>query len=211
MPSKARVTSEQPRPLRADAERNRRRVLEVAQHVFAKSGVNVPIDEIAKAAGLGVGTLYRHFPTKEALVVAIVCEDMGESTKNIREAAASGEAAGEKFFSFLTRMIEGWSQKKAFMEMLHSGNVDLSELVRAKQKFHEALGKLLERAQAEGSVRGGITELEVMAVVSSTIMTLDRHDISPEGRERVLAMFYDGLRPPVIPAPARKARNRAAS
>lgn len=208
--AKARaVLSDKPRPLRADAERNRRRVLEVAERVFAEAGVNCPIDEIAKKAGLGVGTLYRHFPTKEALVAAIVVMNMDESTGLIREAVASGDAAGEKFFSFLSRMIDGWSQKKAFMEVLSKSGLDLTDLARSKAEFHTALGKLLERAQSEGAVRGAISVQEILAVVSGLIMSVDRYEITSRGRERILAVLYDGLRPPMIPARAAKRRARA--
>ena len=93
-----------PRPLRADAERNRRQILEVAETVFAAEGLAVPIDEIARRAGLGVGTLYRHFATKEELFSAILVTRMEVATEHARTALAEG-APGEAFFGFATEVV----------------------------------------------------------------------------------------------------------
>ena len=137
------------RPLRADAERNRRQILEVAEAVFATEGLAVPIDEIARRAGLGVGTLYRHFATKEELFSAILVTRMEVATEHARSALAEG-APGEAFFGFLTGMVEGWRKKKDFMEALASAGVDLKDLARAKHEFHSVLGELLERMHQVG-------------------------------------------------------------
>src|SRR5271170_7879529 len=107
----------QPRPLRADAERNRQRVLEIAQQVFATEGLAVPIDEIARRAGLGVGTLYRHFPTKEALFEAIVIGRIEGLVDYAREGARAPDP-GVAFFGFLSRMVEEGSAKKDFLGAL---------------------------------------------------------------------------------------------
>ena len=87
------------RPLRADARRNRARVLEVAQQVFAEEGLAVPIDEIARRAGVGVGTVYRHFPTKDALFEAIIVERLCAVGEAARELARR-PGAGRAFFGF---------------------------------------------------------------------------------------------------------------
>src|SRR4051812_19073291 len=150
-PSSVCQTMVKPRALRVDAERNRLRVLEVAEAVFATEGLSVPIDEIARRAGLGVGTLYRHFPTKEALFSAILVARMDESAARARD-ALEGDAPGDAFFEFLTRMVEGWRKKKHFMEALATAGVDLKDVARAKEGFNEALGKLLVRAQKGGFV-----------------------------------------------------------
>ena len=86
------------RPLRADARRNRARVLDVAREVFAAEGLTVPIDEIARRAGLGIGTVYRHFPTKEALFEAIVLDRIERLTALAE--SAPGADPGEAFFDF---------------------------------------------------------------------------------------------------------------
>jgi AcrR family transcriptional regulator len=181
------------RALRADAERNRRRVLEVAQEVFSTEGLAVPIDEIARRAGLGVGTLYRHFPTKEALFAAIVVTRMEDVTAEAR-AQHETDAPGEAFFTFLVRMIDGWRQKKDFIDALTSAGADLEGVARAKHDLHRELGKLLERAQKIGAVREDVSIKEILALVAGAIGALDRHGISTKGRDRMLAIIFDGLR-----------------
>jgi AcrR family transcriptional regulator len=179
-------------------------VLEVAQEVFATEGLAVPIDEIARRAGLGVGTLYRHFPTKEALFAAIVVTRMDEVAADAR-ARLDAEAPGKAFFAFLVRMVDGWRQKKDFIDALMSAGVDLEDLARAKEALHRELGKLLERAQEAGEVRGDVSIREIMALIAGTIGSLDRHGISAKGRERMLAVIFDGLRTEA-PVKAKKAR-----
>ena len=181
------------RPLRADAERNRRRVLDVAQQVFATEGLAVPIDEIARRAGLGVGTLYRHFPTKEALFAAIVVTRMQDVVADAR-AQLGSSAPGDAFCAFLVRMVDDWRQKKDFIEALTSAGADLEAVVHAKHELHRVLGELLERAQKAGAVREDVSIQEIMALVAGAISSLDRHGISTSGRDRMLAIIFDGLR-----------------
>ena len=194
------VVKEKERPLRADAERNRLRVLEVAAEVFATEGLAAPIDEIARRAGLGVGTLYRHFPTKEALFAAIVVMRIQEVVADAR-AQLESDAPGEAFFAFLVRMVDGWRQKKDFMDALASAGVDLEDVARAKHDLHRELNKLLERAQKAGEVREDVSIKEIIALIAGTVGSLDRHGIAPKGRDRMLAIIFDGLRgPPAVKA-----------
>ena len=192
------------RALRADAERNRRRILDVAQRVFAADGLAVPIDEIARRAGLGVGTLYRHFPTKEALFAAIVVtrmEDVVSTARSLLDADAPGEA----FFGFLAQLTEGWAAKKDLVDALASASVDLQNVARVKRELHVELDKLLQRAQRAGSVRGDVSVGEILALLTGTFASLDRHGAPIKGRERILAIVFDGLRAPQkANAPARK-------
>jgi AcrR family transcriptional regulator len=168
-------------------------VLEIAQAVFATEGLAVPIDEIARRAGLGVGTLYRHFPTKEALFAAIVVTRMEEVVAEAR-ALREADAPAEAFFDFLTRMVAGWGQKKDFIEALTSAGVDLKEIGCVKQELHVQLGALLERAQAAGAVRKDVSIQEILALISATFAALERHGISAKGSARMLAVIFDGLR-----------------
>jgi AcrR family transcriptional regulator len=181
------------RALRADAERNRRRVLEVAHDVFAAEGLAVPIDEIARRAGLGVGTLYRHFPTKEALFAAIVVTRMEDVIADAR-AHQDSDTPGETFFEFLVRMVDGWRQKKDFIDALMSAGVDLEELARAKHDLHAELGKLLARAQSAGAVREDVSIREIMALIAGAVGSVDRNGITQKERDRMLAIIFDGLR-----------------
>lgn len=184
-----------PRALRADAERNRQRLLEVAQEVFAEEGLAVPIDAIAQRAGLGVGTLYRHFPTKEALFEAIVVGRMEKLVAAAREGAKAADA-GAAFFAFLERMVAESAAKKDFLTALAGTGVDLQRVAAQKKEMKRAMTALLERAQKAHAVRRDIEVLDVFALVMSAAGASERHGTGSEGRKRVLAVIFDGLRPP---------------
>lgn len=194
-----------PRVLRADAERNRRRVLQVAQEVFATEGLAVPIDEIARRAGLGVGTLYRHFPTKEVLFEAIVVGRMEGLVDEARQGAKARDR-GAAFFGFLTRMVEEGSAKKDFLNALAGTGVDLQRVAAIKQRMRRALAVLLERGQAAGAVRGDVGAADVLTLVMGTVGAADRHGAGPPERNRLLAVIFDGLR--LRPVVAVRARGR---
>lgn len=182
------------RPLRADAERNRLRVLEVAQAVFAAEGLAVPIDEIARRAGLGVGTLYRHFPTKEALFEAIVIGRMQALVDEAREGRKAKDA-GEAFFAMLSRIVEEGGVKKDFIDALAGMGSDVArELVALKKELHAALEALLKRAQRAKAVRRDVDVREVLALTMGTMAAAKQHGVDARGRERLLAIMCDGLR-----------------
>lgn len=195
------------RPLRADAERNRERVLEVAHKVFAAEGLAVPIDEIARRAKLGVGTLYRHFPTKEALFLAIVVDRMERLVTEAR-ALATAPDPGQAFFGLLSRMVHEGSAKRDFMDALSGKGAHLGRtLAGIKASYRAALAALLERAQDTGAVRRDVNVLEVHALLTGTFASLDRLGKDAEQvRERLLAIVCDGLRPRAarIEAPGRR-------
>jgi AcrR family transcriptional regulator len=196
-----------PRALRADAERNRRKLLEVAQAVFAAEGLAVPIDEIARRAGLGIGTLYRHFPTKEALFSAIVVTRMEEVVADARALVLS-DAPSEDFFAFLVRMLGGWGQKKDFIDAIARAGADLKDIARVKKELHEQLQTLLDRAQRTGVVRKDVSLAEIFALVSGALGPMDRFGITPEGRERILGVVFDGLRATAVPPKRRASKVR---
>src|ERR1700739_2192398 len=101
--------AEPARPLRADAARNRARVLEVAYETFAAEGLSVPIDEIARRAGVGAGTVYRHFPTKADLFRAVVEDRIRRIVEEGRALLAAGDP-GEALFKFLRSMVLQWGR-----------------------------------------------------------------------------------------------------
>jgi AcrR family transcriptional regulator len=181
------------RALRADAERNRLRVLEVAQEVFAKEGLEVPIDTIARRAGLGVGTLYRHFPTKEALFEAIVVDRMEQLVKDARAGAAAHDP-GAAFFAFLERMAIVSAAKKDFLAALGGAALEEERIVAAKRQMKSALTVLLENAQAARAVRADVKALDVLTLVMAALGAAERHGAGPDERKRMLAVIFDGLR-----------------
>ena len=182
-----------PRPLRADAARNRQRVLEVAQAVFASDGLAVPIDVIARRAGLGVGTLYRHFPTKEALFAAIVIERMDRLAAEARALAGAREP-GEAFFGFLARLLDEGAAKKDLAHALAGSGYELTSAPH-RRGVRAAVRTLLARAQREGAVRRDVDVDEVLALVKGTFVAVDARGGGPRARRRMLAVLCDGLRP----------------
>ncbi len=182
------------KPLRADAERNRLRVLEVAQAVFAAEGLAVPIDEIARRAGLGVGTLYRHFPTKEALFEAIVIGRMQVLVDEARECRKAKDA-GEAFFAILSRIVEEGAVKKDFLEALAGMGSEAARALHAlKKELHAALDVLLKRAQRAKTVRRDVDVREVLAIAMGATAASKQLGVDARGRERLLAIVCDGLR-----------------
>ncbi|HEY8039092.1 MAG TPA: helix-turn-helix domain-containing protein [Polyangiaceae bacterium] len=180
--------------MRADAERNRRHVLEVAMATFATEGLAVPIDEIARRAGLGVGTLYRHFPTKEALFAAIV-EGRLEELVDLARAGARAADPGAAFFAFITRMVEEGAAKRDFLTALAGKGVDLERIAAIKLRMRRAISALLMRAQRAGAVRRDVNAVDVLTLVMGTVHAADRHGAGAAERRRMLAVIVDGLRP----------------
>ncbi len=178
------------RGLRADAERNRRHVLAVAQEVFAREGLAVPIDEIARHAGLGVGTLYRHFPTKEALFAAIVVDRMDQIAEQA-QAVVDAEDPVAAFFGFLGHLVSEGGKKKDFMDAL-GGAAAHTKIPASKARFRAALGKLLTRAQDAGGVRRDVTVMDVVALTQGVFAAAGT---DARMRAKHLEIVSDGLRP----------------
>jgi AcrR family transcriptional regulator len=177
--------------LRADAKRNRARVLEVAAQVFATEGVGVPIDEVARRAGLGIGTVYRHFPTKETLIAAIVQDKIARVVEQVAELASDPDP-GKAFFAALDRMVELGAHKKDLVDALAGTDLDLRSAARAATaELRKVLGALLRRAQAAGAVRTGVTADDVLALLSGTMTAAARTGSSPA---RLFAIVAAGLR-----------------
>jgi AcrR family transcriptional regulator len=181
------------RPLRADARRNRERVLDVASAAFAAEGLSVPLDEIARRAGVGPGTLYRHFPTKESLFEAVVQDRL---RRLVAEGAALRESSdpGAAFFAFLDLVAAQAGPKRDLFEALSSAGVEVGLAVKAAaDDLRDQITFLLDRAQAAGAVRADIGRADLAALLSGMLFAMQgRPGVD---RARVLAVFRDGLRP----------------
>lgn len=188
------MTARRPAPtpaLRADAARNRARVLEVAARVFAEEGLAVPIDEIARRAGLGVGTVYRHFPTKEALFAAIVQDKIERLVEQV-ESLADANDPGEALFALLDQMVVEGARKKDLVDALGGSGIELRSAAAAlSQRLRDGLSALLRRAQAAGDIRRGVTADDVLALLAGTMHAAARTGSSPA---RLFAVVRDGLR-----------------
>ena len=175
------------RPLRADARRNRDKILAAARDAFAASGYGVPLDEIAALAGVGPGTVYRHFPTKEALFEAVVTARVEDLVHDARERAATADA-GRAFFGFLTRIAAEAAAKRDLPDAIAiTGSL--------QQDLHAALDVLLRRAQEAGAVRADIGTAELIVLLKGLIRSIQEASGAAMS-DRILAVVADGLRPP---------------
>jgi AcrR family transcriptional regulator len=180
------------RPLRADAVRNRARILEAAENVFAVEGIEVPVDLIAEKAGVGVGTLYRHFPTKEKLCEAVLLDRLSALTVDAQSLAHADDPQ-TAFFDFLAHVVEEGAAKRDLMVAVMGAGVEFEESsVAVKDALREAIGVLLARAQAVGAVRQDVTPAAVLSLVGATCQASVHADSAPACD--LLAIVCDGLR-----------------
>jgi AcrR family transcriptional regulator len=177
------------RVLRADARRNRERILKAARAVFADKGRHTQIDDVAKRAKVGVGTVYRHFPTKEALLDALVLERFEEIAGYALE-ALEREDAWDGFCELIWRAAERNAADLGFCEAMAS--TDKSAVVE-KVGLMRSTEQLIERAKAQGRMRADATQADVpmMMVGASAVMQLRK---APEAWRRHLTLMLDGLR-----------------
>ncbi|CAN5536179.1 TetR/AcrR family transcriptional regulator [soil metagenome] len=179
------------RPLRADAARNRARVLEVAYETFAAEGLAVPIDEIARRAGVGAGTVYRHFPTKEALFGAVFEERIHRIGTNAR-ALLTSEGPGEALFAFLREMVRTGAADQGLVDALAGYGIDLETAAPgAEAEFLAMLGELLTAAQQAGTVRADVGVMEVKALL---VVCKAAQHYGDDVSVRVAGVIADGLR-----------------
>lgn len=177
------------RPLRADALRNRGKILSAAREVFAVSGYDVPLDEIAARAGVGPGTVYRHFPSKEALFEAVVTARVQDLIEDAR-ARAAAEDPGSAFFGFLGRVRQEAAAKRDLPDaMALAGGL--------QDDLNAALDVLLRRAQQAGEVRPGITTPDLILLLKGLFRSINDAPgaADPDRTDRLLAVLTDGLRP----------------
>lgn len=180
------------RPLRADARRNRDKVLGAAREAFAAGGYGVPLDEIAARAGVGPGTIYRHFPTKEALFQAVITARITDLIADARSRADASDA-GAAFFGFLGRIGAEATSKRDLPDAIAISGAQQDQL-------HAALDVLLRRAQQAGAVRADVRTPDLIVLLKGMLGSiLDASGggaADPALLDRVFAVLTDGLRPP---------------
>jgi AcrR family transcriptional regulator len=174
--------------------RNRERVLVAAREAFARHGLGVPIDDIARAAGVGAGTVHRHFPTKEALFAAVLA-DRVESLV----ATARSYRDGEGLFRFIAGFAEYGAGNRALAEAVARGagagigDVN-AELGARSAELKQAMAELLRLAQDAGTARADVTPDDLQALLGAVHLAMERAGGDPSAIGRMLGVLSDGLR-----------------
>jgi AcrR family transcriptional regulator len=181
-----------PKHLRADAQRNRERLLAVAREVFAEKGVEAPLEEIARRAGVGIGTLYRHFPTRLDLVGAIYIDEVEALIRSADDLAVHEEPL-VALRGWLERFVDYVATKRglagALEELRQSGALATGQL-----RINSALGSLLEAGQRTGEIRPDVQPPDVVRALGGICMLSERTAPEREQIRRIIDLLVDGLR-----------------
>jgi AcrR family transcriptional regulator len=183
------------RPLRRDAERNRQRILEAAAEVFNERGLDVSLDEIARHAGVGVGTVYRRFRTKEELVEALFLDRLGQ-VAIIAEQALAAPDPWSGLVSFMDRMAEIMVGDLGLQQLLMFATYGRDLVAVAREHNAPLVERLVERAQAAGQLRGDLKQTDIVFIVFAlTEAARLAQAASPGIWRRYLTLILDGMRP----------------
>ena len=181
------------RPLRADAERNRARILAAAAEVFAERGLDVSLDEIAAHAGVGIGTVYRRFPDKDALIDALFEEKIDRAVE-LADRALEIEDPWEAFTTFMRGMCRMQAGDRGFKDALLARDRGRERVAAARERIAPRAMQLLTRAQEAGAVRSDLGPFDVPMLNLCVSLIADRtRDVAPDYWERVLTIIIDGI------------------
>lgn len=177
---------------RADAQRNIDSLLRSAMAVFAASGVEAPVRAIAEKAGVGIGTLYRHFPQRSDLIVAVFRREV-DACADAALILAAEHASGEALARWMQRYVDFIAAKRGLAKALHSGGPAFDALpAYFQQRLEPALRTLLESAEAAGEIRTDIAAMDLLVAVASLCM--HAYDSGPEQARCMVSLLVDGLR-----------------
>ena len=183
---------------RADAVRNHARLLAAAADELAASGMEASVASIARRAGVGKGTVFRHFATKDELIEAIAIDRFGYLT-TLGEQLADSTDPGPALMEFLTAV--GRELQRLDLTIMQNLAASSEKAYRAHAHLHDVVQLLVQRAQAHGAIRDDITATDLMLLMSAPVeITRRLRDADPDLWQRYLAIIYDGLRPGTIRA-----------
>jgi len=192
------------RAVRSDRIRNRERILGAAREVFAASGIHAPLDRIATAAGVGSGTLYRHFPTRAALWTAVLDEPLKRHLAEVDEALADPDP-WEGFSRFVYAICGLDAAPGGYTGLLNTRFDDAAELQELRAGIQLGITRIFHRAHAAGVIRPDVTTEDLFFIIlANTAVVEATRDIAPEAWKRNVALYLDALRPvnsSVLPAP----------
>jgi len=188
--------------VRRDAERNRQRILEAAREGFAERGLGITLDEIARLAGVGVGTVYRRFPNKELLIDALFEERIGEIVALARE-AGSDEDAWRGLSRFLEAAVGRLAIDRGLRELLVGSTYSPERIVHGRARIKPLVDDMVARAQAQGTLREdvGASDFPLLLMMLDAVVDTTR-DIEPQTWRRALGIVLEGLKAPgTVPLP----------
>lgn len=191
------------RTLRADAERNRRRLLEAAAGMFAERGLDVGVAEIAQQAGVGRGTLFRNFPTKDHLIAAILVDRMNESIARGR-AALDAPDPGAALFDLMEEAVDRSRTDRALFDSLSDTWMTNSEIRTCHVELLDMLDGLVRRAQDAGAVRTDVSAVDVLLLIKGVCESIKHFThLSPAVSARQLDLIRAALAPGAAANPLR--------
>lgn len=207
------------RPLRRDARENRERILEAARSVFAEHGTDASVEEIASRAGVGMGTLYRRFPTKDALIDAVFEEHLDHIAAAAAQALDATDA-WNALLDYLSHVVGLQAADRGLSELLGTHLRTEQLVARARTRLRPLVQRLITRAQEAGELRADVVYEDVSVLLWTTGRVVDATwDVAPAFWQRYLALMIDGLRahnasrlprPPLTAAKHREAMSRFA-
>lgn len=182
------------RPLRADAARNRALLLAAAAEEFAEHGLEASVADIARRAGVGKGTVFRHFPTKDDLIAAIVLDRVAVLDA-LAERLSESADPGDALLEFLTAAAQQRQQQD--LSFLQEAGEALPMVAEARTRMYRRIDQLVDRARKSGAVRDDVTGTDVILLMCAPnyVAGYAGADASPDLWRRYLAIIFDGLRP----------------
>ena len=187
-------TSPESRPQRADARRNRVKILAAAEVAFARGGAAASTEDVARRAGVSIGTVFKHFPTKQDLLIALVKQSLQRLAEHALELSRAQEPA-QGLFVFLRVLADEARSRSTVISLLPAQMSDPA-LATSTGAFTEAVATLLSYAQESGTVRGDVTAADILALVTALTHTSASSKLPGQTHEHVLTVITDGLRPP---------------
>jgi AcrR family transcriptional regulator len=194
------ATTAPPRPLRADARRNYERLLTEARSVFAEHGTDASLEDIARRAELGIGTLYRHFPNRHTLVSAVFEDALSDLLAHSR-ALLDDPQPCSALVTWLRAVITHASEYRGVSRALMSASRDESSaLARCSRPLREAGSALLARAQEAGDVRRDVSIADLLQLTNAIALAAEETPDDPQLADRLLNLTLRGLKPAQVPA-----------
>jgi AcrR family transcriptional regulator len=180
--------------LRADAQRNRDAILGAARETFAEEGLEAPLEEIARRAGVGIGTLYRRFPTRLDLIDAVLTTTV-ERHIEAAERALDLPDPWDGLVCYLEESGSIQAQDRASNDMMSMRLPGASQAEAAKKRMFELTAQLIERARASGQLRADVTQEDLAFFAWSNARIIEAtQDVAPDAWRRHLALLLDGFR-----------------